>query len=72
MIWTDGVHLISDNGLEELHEYAAEAGIKRCHFHRGRWPHYDIPKYLRSQFEAEKIDIRTLIRILRRRDEQEK
>jgi len=30
--------------IEGLHEMAKELGIKRCWFHKGRNPHYDIPK----------------------------
>lgn len=49
MIFTDGVHLISDTSLEELHAYAASVGIKRCWYHSGSsWPHYDIPKRKRG------------------------
>lgn len=44
MIYTDGVHLISDNNLEELHEFALNIGLKR-HFYEGvrkNHPHYDL------------------------------
>lgn len=45
MIYTDGVHVISDQNLTELHSYCRSIGIKRCWFHSGsRWPHYDVPK----------------------------
>lgn len=27
-----------------LHKMAEQLGLKRCWFHGGRWPHYDIPK----------------------------
>jgi hypothetical protein len=30
--------------VENLHAMAANLGIKRCWFHGGRLPHYDIPK----------------------------
>lgn len=54
MIFTDGVHLISDTSLEELHAYAASVGIKRCWYHSSStWPHYDIPKRRRATFAAE-------------------
>jgi hypothetical protein len=32
--------------VENLHLMAAELGIKRCHFHRGRHPHYGIPLFM--------------------------
>jgi len=36
--YTDGVHLVAET-REELHAFAAAAGIKRCWFHRD---HYDL------------------------------
>lgn len=30
--------------VENLHRMADDLGIKRCWFHRGTYPHYDIPK----------------------------
>lgn len=36
--YTDGVHLVATT-REELHEFAARAGIRRCWFHRD---HYDL------------------------------
>lgn len=44
MILTDGVHLISDESLEELHKFALKIGLKRCWFQGGsrRHPHYDL------------------------------
>lgn len=30
--------------VENLHAMAAELGIKRCWYHPGRFPHYDVPK----------------------------
>lgn len=30
--------------VENLHEMAQKLGIKRCWFHKGSYPHYDIPK----------------------------
>lgn len=30
--------------VENLHRMADDLGIKRCWFHAGRHPHYDIPK----------------------------
>ncbi|WP_407304032.1 DUF4031 domain-containing protein [Acinetobacter sp.] len=30
--------------IENLHAMAVELGIKRCWFHAGDKPHYDIPK----------------------------
>lgn len=30
--------------IANLHQMAKELGIKRCWFHAGRHPHYDMPK----------------------------
>lgn len=30
--------------VENLHAVALDLGIKRCWFHGGRYPHYDVPK----------------------------
>jgi hypothetical protein len=54
MILTDGIHLISDVSIAELHEFAAKVGIKRCWFHNRRGkhrPHYDIT----NQWRREKL-----------------
>lgn len=44
MIFTDGVHLISDQSLDELHTFADSMGLRRCWFQGGkrRHPHYDL------------------------------
>lgn len=42
LILTDGVHLISDESIKELHEFAQSMGLKRCWYRRGRHPHYDL------------------------------
>ncbi len=43
MIYSDGIHLISDTSLEELHAFAEKIGLKREWLHQtpGR-PHYDL------------------------------
>lgn len=41
MVYTDGVHLVADT-LDELHEFAANIGLKREWFQdHPRHPHYD-------------------------------
>jgi hypothetical protein len=42
MILTDGVHLISDYSVDELHRFAVSIGLKRKWFQDHRIPHYDI------------------------------
>lgn len=51
---TDGQrHLICDPySVEGLHQMAADLDIKRCWFHAGRFPHYDIPKRRIKEIEA--------------------
>lgn len=40
-----GRHLICvPYSIPNLHAMAKDLNIKRCWFHPGRWPHYDIPK----------------------------
>lgn len=49
MIYTDGVHIISDSGLQELHWFAERAGIGRWWFENKlgkNHPHYDRPKFI--------------------------
>jgi len=51
MIYTDGIHLISDTSLQELHSFAQKAGIPEERFrpHR-RHPHYRLEQ--RSEIRA--------------------
>lgn len=49
MILTDGVHLISDTSVEELHEFASRAGLSRLWFQNHRRPHYDLTTYRAQQ-----------------------
>jgi hypothetical protein len=68
MIYTDGIHIISDISLEELHTYCARVGIKRCWFHSGsRYPHYDIPKKMRQTVlpDAKVVTSREITKILK-------
>jgi hypothetical protein len=40
----DHRHLICvPYSIEELHKMAEKLGIKRCWFHKTKFPHYDIP-----------------------------
>jgi hypothetical protein len=42
MILTDGLHVVSDTSIAELHEFAQRAGLKRCWYQGNpRHPHYD-------------------------------
>jgi hypothetical protein len=68
LIYTDGVHVVSDTSEDELHDWAYKAGIKRCWFHRGSLhPHYDIPKSLRGTVAfpgVQVVDSRKIVEIL--------
>ncbi|MEO6727289.1 MAG: DUF4031 domain-containing protein [Blastocatellia bacterium] len=35
-------HLVSDNSIEELHEFAASLGLRQEWFQRKSVPHYDL------------------------------
>ena len=35
-------HLVSDSSLDELHEFAAELGLRREWFQKKSIPHYDL------------------------------
>jgi hypothetical protein len=41
VIVTDGVHMAATESLAELHRFAGEIGLNRCHYRRG---HYDLPR----------------------------
>lgn len=67
MIYTDGIHIVSDQGLVDLHRYCQRIGIKRCWFHASsRFPHYDIPKRRRSLPlpDAKIVSSREIVKIL--------
>lgn len=43
MIYTDGVHLVTDEDLYKLHIFAAGIGFRCSWFQNGgRFPHYDL------------------------------
>jgi hypothetical protein len=58
-------HLVSDNSLEELHEFASAAGIPRRGF---QGDHYDVPEEYRDELVAAgatEVESRELVRRLR-------
>lgn len=65
---TDGKrHLVCrPYSVHNLHLMASKLGIKRCWFHRGKRPHYDIPKRRIAEIEARctMIDSETLLGII--------
>jgi hypothetical protein len=69
MIYTDGIHLISDNNLNELHEFAIKIGLKKEWFQDHKFQHYDIwNSKLNKALEngAIKISSKEIIKKLRR------
>jgi hypothetical protein len=52
--------------VENLHQMAAKLGIKRCWFHAGRKPHYDIPQrqIQRVKSLCTVVDSKTILSIL--------
>lgn len=64
----DHRHLIcTPYSVANLHQIAAFIGIKRCWFHGGRFPHYDIPKKQRPRIEAlcTKVTQRELLQMIK-------
>lgn len=51
MILTDGIHLVSDASLDELHDFATRIGLKREWF---QCDHYDITsrRFLQAVYQA--------------------
>ena len=53
--------------VENLHRMAQDLNIKRCWFHNGKFPHYDIPKKRIEEIQnkCEILSSGSLIRILK-------
>lgn len=71
MIYTDGVHLISDKSIDELHVFAIRIGLKPAWFQDNpRHPHYDLLSMrmrARAVREgAQRVDKKTLLRIIKK------
>lgn len=62
-------HMVTDGGLEELHEFAALLGIQRCRFQdHPRHPHYDLlpaSRALAVALGAVEVTTREMARIVR-------
>jgi len=70
-IFTDGVHLVSDSSVDELHDFAQRIGLKREWFQdKPRSPHYDMTVRWRAKraedHGATKVSMTELIMALRR------
>jgi uncharacterized protein DUF4031 len=58
-------HMVSDESVEELHEFAAKIGLKRHSFQSVSRPHYDLRPSMRRlavSMGAEEVGIRDLVR----------
>lgn len=70
-IFTDGVHLVSDTSVDELHEFAQGIGLKREWFQdKLREPHYDMTVRWRAKRAEDHgaivVSTREIIMALRR------
>ena len=58
-------HMVSDESLEELHEFAARIRLKRKAFQSVSRPHYDLrpsTRQLTVSMGAEEVGMRDLVR----------
>jgi Protein of unknown function (DUF4031) len=58
-------HMVSDESLEELHEFAARIGLKSKAFQSVSHPHYDLrpsTRRLTVSMGAEEVGMRDLVR----------
>lgn len=53
--------------ITNLHAMAADLGLKRCWYHSGQYPHYDIPKRRIAEITAkcELVSGRDALRIVK-------
>jgi hypothetical protein len=69
MIYTDGIHLITDGEIFELHIFAQKIGLKKEWFQDKKWKHYDIwNNKLKKAIQngAIKISSKEIIKILQK------
>lgn len=60
---------LAASSLPELHAFAERAGVRRCWFHPGQRPHYDITEEQRARaldLGAVPVSPRTLVRLLQK------
>lgn len=58
-------HMVSDESVEELHEFAARIGMKRRAFQNTSRPHYDLrpsTRRLAVSLGAEEVGMKDLVR----------
>ena len=57
-------HMVSDESVEELHEFAARIGLKREAFQNASRPHYDLRRSKRRlavRMGAQEVGMRDLV-----------
>ena len=68
-------HLMTDNGLIELHEFAEKLGVRRYFQNKPRYPHYDLSpnkRRLAVSLGAIEVSSEEMIKMCQMRlDEQE-
>jgi hypothetical protein len=74
-IYTDGIHLVSDESLDELHEFADKIGLKRHWFEglRKGHPHYDLmrsKKQLATDEGAITVSSKEIVKICKKMAER--
>jgi len=71
---TDGKrHLICDPySIDNLHQMADDLEIKRCWYHVGKFPHYDIPKRRLEEISSkcEIVSSKEIIKIIKKSMDQ--
>lgn len=71
MLFTDGIHLISDTDEDELHKFAQSIDLKRCWYRARSFPHYDLNTRVTEatvmKAGAALVAQRDLVSIIRRR-----
>jgi hypothetical protein len=58
-------HMVSDESVEELHEFAARIGLKRKSFQSTSRPHYDLrpsKRRLAVSMGAQEVGMRDLVK----------
>jgi len=71
---TDGKrHLICDPySIDSLHRMADDLEIKRCWYHVGKFPHYDIPKRRLEEISSkcEIVSSKEIVKIIKKSMDQ--
>jgi hypothetical protein len=61
--------MVSDVSIDELHEFAKQAGIPRHWFHNAKFPHYDLNPINREKaltLNAKEVSSKEIVLAVRR------